>query len=103
MFKVVKAWAVYFGNERGKGKFVGLFSTQDGADIASQGKNWYGGAGTVESIHLLQVELEGNSLFFWLQSAEPVELDVNLQAEKDNLRNQALAKLSSAEKAALGL
>lgn len=81
------------------GGCIGHFSDPSSANIAAQGKGWYGGEGKVLTHSAVCIDGE----VYLLKSNEPVDLDGKKEQVRKQLAAQALAKLSDVEKEALGL
>lgn len=100
MSKIFEIWVVYTG---GDDRFIGtptlFFSSEYLACHEARGKGWYGGDAPVRQHHA--VEVDGK--FYLLEDAEPIDLDGELKAKNEQLKEKALAKLSEEEKRALGL
>lgn len=98
-YKIVGGWAIYETvDERGRtGGCVGYALDKQAADTFAKGKGWYGGYGDVKPLTFLC--LDGK--YFPLH--EGAGAPCTIQTEGQSLRAQGLAKLSEAEKEALGL
>ena len=84
------------------GSVVGYYSTKDKAETAAEGKGWYGGKG---SIHEAYVIVLSDGTRFKLADRKPfnIDLDVDLVKRKNELIESGLAKLTAAEREALGV
>jgi hypothetical protein len=97
-FEFLDIWeAQVYMDERGPATIVGYSSTQTGALLLGKGKGWYGAdghAGKRRAVRLgYQVYLiEG-----------PIDLDGLLAKRREEVKQQALSKLSPEEKEALEL
>lgn len=87
------------GGERSRGPVIGVYTTQSSAAQAAKGKGWYGGDGgttTAQAIRLSDGKV-------YLISSDPIDLDEQQKNLDEQLRTNALGKLSAEEKRVLGL
>ena len=90
------------------GDFIGVFSTEEKAAVAAADKGWYGGPGRIKQRKALAVPgVKGVYLLSELRGSSEHELtyllDLNYPEHQKRLQESALAKLTTEEKAALGL
>lgn len=96
----IKIWALYQGgDDRNIGEPVEFYSSYDKAVVAAKGRGWYGGNAPIRE----KSAIVADGATYWLASSKPIDLDLCYFAEQERVKQAALAKLSSAEKAALGL
>jgi hypothetical protein len=81
------------------GATIGYFTFAHEAEVTAERHGYYGGPGQVDEKTALVIAGQ----FFILESPDPVEVNVNFIKSREDLKKAALAKLSPAEKAALGL
>ncbi len=103
-YKIIDAFAVHGdgGNEYNIGPIIGYCATQADAQVMSQGKGWWGGAGAINKAKLLVV---GDEMFA-LERPDAVEFmsaDGLRKASAEAARQRARAKLNAEDLAALGL
>jgi hypothetical protein len=99
----ITVYAVYETVGYGRrGKFLGLFDDQYNADIFANGKGWYGGKGDVQKCDAILID---GRAFPLANFSGPYGLTLNdPEAIKvERIRREALNKLSTEERVALGL
>jgi len=85
-----------------KGDFVGIFTDKEKAKVASENKGWYGGPGSIEKHKGFE---HGENVLILREYDQTVFLvaDRDYEEYKTKLQESGLAKLTQAEKLALGL
>lgn len=102
MTEFFNVFGAYGGGDdrRSPDELLGWFSEKSTALIASDRKGWYGGPGLVKSHPAVRIE---GKVYVLANSGHPIDLDGTSAKALEDMRQQALSKLSAAEKAALGL
>ena len=101
--QIIDIFAVHGdGGEHGRGPIEGYCRTRSEADTMSKGRGWFGGAGAVTGVKALIV---GDQMYALAQAAPILFMDAVAQqkADAEAARAAALAKLTPAERALLGL
>jgi len=102
-----EVYVVYPTDEDGRAlldKPVGHYSEEEVADMIAEGKGAWVTKGSVIRKHAIEVVHDSKpSVFFILESRDPIDLNGNKDEELAKLKQSAAEKLSPAEKKALGL
>lgn len=97
---VTKVWAVYQGgDDRRVGYPAEFYSSEVAAKVAAKGRGWYGGDAPVHP----HPAIYADGAAYLLACDHPIDVDLKRAQETERVKKEALAKLSPAEKAALGL
>jgi hypothetical protein len=102
MGTVVTIYTVHRNNDdHSNGEATEFCSTQAIADRVANGSGWYGGNAPVEE---RKAYCDGGKYYLLdARHTEPVDIDGTIAAAKAKARDAALAKLSHADREALGL
>ena len=87
-------------DRRSPDELLGWFSDKSTADIAADRKGWYGGPGLVKSHPAVRID---GKVYVLANAGQPIDLDGTAAKAKQQLRDEALSKLTDAEIAALGI
>lgn len=98
---VFSVWSAHTSvNEMGTdGDLLGWFSTSKGATVAATDKGWWGGMGNVREHGAIKVD----GKIYILHSKKPIEKLDSSHADKEKAIASARAKLTVAEREALGI
>ena len=100
MSKIFEVYTVHRSNDdRTSGPVTDVCSTKKNAETIAHRSGWYGGDAPIKAGWA--VEVDGS--IYLLVSGYPVDLDGKLAEKTEEVKKQALAKLSSEEIEALGI
>ena len=96
---IFKAWAAHVAHDSGRGALIGVYTEREGAKVAARNRGAWGGDGDTVEVDCIRVA----GRVYLLKQAEPLVLDCDLEKYKQQIREEALKKLSLEEQIALGL
>jgi hypothetical protein len=99
IFKIYAAHGDSGFDRGGLGPIIGFFSSRIDAEKFAKGKGYYGSNGTVrERFAIIQ-----DDQVYLLDREDPIDLDRKKELKTEELKNQALSKLTEEERKALNL
>lgn len=103
--KIVDVFAVFTSNsEHGyPDGYVGIFTTRKEAEVASKGKGWWGGSGTIEERKALVLDDEDVYLLDVYCNRKTKINTIELETPEEKRKKRALAKLTKEDKEILGI